>query len=108
MSKNRDELLTMCTLRMKRESPERSEQELADDFPMVIDEIIRALQHDAGIATDSPLPGKSETATRHGSQRQRRGYPINKLALDFGAISDSIGELGIQQGLTFGAREYQA
>jgi signal transduction histidine kinase len=42
-----------------------------------------------------------------GAERQHRGYAIDKLALDVGSISDSVGELGKRHGLSFSAREYQ-
>jgi signal transduction histidine kinase len=34
------------------------------------------------------------------------GYAIEKLALDFGTISDTVGELGAREGLSFAADEY--
>lgn len=107
IAQNREELLAMIVARMKKQSPERTDEELADGFRVIIDEIVRALQEHAGLPTTSPLPGKSQAAAQHGSQRQHRGYEIQKIPLDFGSISDSVGELGARQGLSFAADEYQ-
>jgi signal transduction histidine kinase len=92
---------------MKKVSPTWTEIDLEDGFGALIDEIARALQRDAGLPASSPLPGTSKTASRHGGQRQSRGYSIPKLALDIGSISDSVGQLAAEERLSFGAREYQ-
>jgi signal transduction histidine kinase len=107
MSENREEILALCIDRMRRNAPDRTDEELADDMDTLIDEVVRALARDAGVDTNSPLPGRSETAMHHGGDRQRRGYPIANLAMDIGSISDSVGELGARRGLSFAAREYQ-
>jgi signal transduction histidine kinase len=107
LSQNRAEILAMSVQQMKSKSPERQESELAAEFDEVLDEIVRALQVDAGLPASSPLPGKSAAATRHGARRQRRGDAIEKLALDFGAISNAMGSLGARLGLSFEAKEYR-
>ena len=107
MSGCRDETLGLCIKRMREYAPERSEEELTADFHIIIDEIVRALQQNAGLPAHSPLPGKSPTATKHGGQRQLRGYAIETLARDFGSISDVVGELAANQGLSFDAHEYR-
>lgn len=107
MAAHRAEVLTACVNRLEAVSPDRSRDELAADLHLVIDEVIRALQEDAGLPVSSPLPGRSPTAAEHGRQRQQLGYEIEKLALDFGTISDSVGALGAERGLVFQSREYQ-
>jgi len=107
MAQNRAELLAHSVQRMKKTTPERSDAELSEDLKVVIDEITRALQRDAGLKVSSPLPGHSESASRHGSRRQLKGDPINIVALDFGSISEALGEVGGKQGLSFSAAEYQ-
>lgn len=104
---NRDEIFLKCIEYLKKESPERSEEELAAEFHIIIDEIVRALEANDGLPTKSPLPGESPTALRHGGERQRRGYAIQKIALDFGSISNAVGELGASQGYCFSAGEYR-
>lgn len=78
---HRDEILALAVRKMKTMSPQRSEVELASDFDLVVDEIVRALQEHAGLPTTSPLPGKSAAASSHGAQRQRIGYALEKIAL---------------------------
>jgi hypothetical protein len=107
ISGNRGEILGLCLENMKKYAPASTDEELAADFHLVIDEIVRALQEDAGLPVHSPLPGKSPTATRHGGRRQRGGYAIEKLARDFGTISSAVGELAAQTEHCFGGREYQ-
>jgi signal transduction histidine kinase len=92
---------------MKEHAPASKDDELAADFHTVIDEIVRALERDAGLGAQSPLPGKSAAASEHGGRRQRRGVAIHKIATDFGTISDTVGELAARQGFSFAAREYQ-
>jgi signal transduction histidine kinase len=106
MSNNREELHAMCVRKVRALSPGRSSEELPNDFGLIIDEIVRALQRDAGLPVSSPLPGNSEAARRHGSGRQHDGVDLAKVSLDFGAISDSMGELAAARGLSFTAREY--
>lgn len=107
IAENRDEILAICLQKMKEFSPASRDEDLVADFHMVIDEIVRALQEADGLPVHSPLPGKSPTASRHGARRQRLGYAIQKLALDFGSISHAVGALSTQKGLSFAGREYQ-
>lgn len=107
MRENRRELLAKCVEKMRAATPGIVVEDLAGNLDGVIGEIIRALQHQAGLPVDSPLPGKSETASRHGGSAQRRGIPIPLIAMHFGAISDCTGELGAREGLSFTARQYQ-
>jgi signal transduction histidine kinase len=107
ISNNRREILRLCVQKITEQSPASNEEELAADFQAVIDEIVRALQRDAGLAVDSPLPDRSDAATTHGARRQRGGFAVDKIARDFGTISHSVGELATAAGLGFGGREYQ-
>jgi hypothetical protein len=107
ISKKRDAILAMCIGKIQTRSPDRTDDELAADFGAVIDEILHALEREAGLPTSSPLPGKSPTAMRYGALQQSRGYAIEKLALDFGAISDSTGDLASRENLSFSAGEYR-
>ena len=93
------ELLTVCAQRMN-EAP-------AVGFEPMLDEIVHALQRDAGIASQSPLPGWSEAAAQFGSDHYKRGIPIATVARHVGSISDSIGELANKYRCHFGPREYQ-
>lgn len=106
MTANRPEILELCVQKMKR-SAGRTEAELAEGFDDFVDDVVRALQREAGMHVTSSLPGASEAASRLGGMRQSRGYPIWKLATDFGSLSDVIGQLASEKGVMFPAREYQ-
>lgn len=107
MNDHRDELFAMTAGKIKDHSPELNDEEVGADIQPILNEIVGALEREDGLPATSPLPGKSITAGHLGSLRQHRGYPIDKLALDLGSISDSLGELGARHGLSFTAREYQ-
>lgn len=92
---------------MKRRSPECEEVFLAEGFRRVIDEIVTALQREAGMSVTIPPSERSQAAVDHGFQRQKDDYPIWKVAMDFGSISMSVGELGSELGLSFSANEYR-
>jgi signal transduction histidine kinase len=59
------------------------------------------------MAARSPLPGKSASAIKHGRDRHRSGFHIASIVRDYGAVSDSIGELGAREELYFSAQEYR-
>jgi signal transduction histidine kinase len=107
LAQHRDELRDLCVGKIRADWPRRPAEDLEADVGTVIDEIVRALGRAQGLPESSPLPGKSETAARHGRRRQELGYTIEVLTRDFGAISQSLGELAGHEGLCFGAREYQ-
>lgn len=107
MSDHRGELFTMAAERIRDHSPELSDEEVSVGLDPMMDEIVGALERADGLPADSPLPAWSPTARNLGTERQHRGYSIDKLALDVGSISDSVGELGKQHGLSFSAKEYQ-
>jgi signal transduction histidine kinase len=107
IAQNRDELLRLVTRDMKASTPEWNEEELAQGFDVLLDEIVRALRKASGEPSTSPLPQHSEVARSLGSRRQAKGYEIAKIATDIGAISSSLGELARQRGITFPAGQYQ-
>jgi hypothetical protein len=107
MAQNRAQILELCVQKVKRATPDWDEGELAERFSALIDEVMRAQQQADGLPVTSPLPGRSETAARHGGRRQLRGYDISNVATDLGSISDTVGQLGAAQGMRFSAREYQ-
>jgi signal transduction histidine kinase len=104
---NREEIRAICLRKAQEASPARAPPDVEADLAIVVDEIVRALGHDEGLPETSPLPGKSETAARHGRRRQELGDTIEIIARDFGAISDAVGDLAGRSCLSFGAREYQ-
>lgn len=104
---NRDEICRLCLCKAREAAPDRAAPDVEADLGTIVDEIVGALGHDEGSSETSPLPGKSETAARHGRRRQAFGDTIEIIARDFGAISDAVGELAGRDCLRFGAREVQ-
>jgi signal transduction histidine kinase len=107
IAQHRDEVRELCLRKAQAEQPGRADADVDGDLSIVVDEIVRALGHEQGLPETSPLPGKSETAARHGRRRQELGDTIEIITCDFGAISDAVGELAAREGLCFAAREYQ-
>jgi hypothetical protein len=108
IANRRDEIRDLCVRKIRADWPDQPGTNLETDLAALIDEIARALGREQGLPETSPLPGgKSETAARHGRRRQELGYTIQIISRDFGAISDSVGELAGPEGLCFDAREYQ-
>src|SRR5688572_19636981 len=104
MSQHREELTHLVLEDLQRSAPDT---DLTGGVRALIDEMIAALQRDAGLPAESPLPGRSATAKWLGGRRQAKGYAISRIAEDIGAISKMLGELGVREGLRFQAREYQ-
>jgi signal transduction histidine kinase len=106
IDRERVQILGLATLKLKQRSPDRAEVDVGTGLEVVLDEIGRALQRDAGLPVDSPLPGPSEAAEKVGEHRHRRGFPISEVPRAIGMLSDAIGEIGALQGLAFDAHDY--
>ena len=96
----RDEVIQRCAGRYRQRHPERPEDELLDTIPTFLDELFGHDPDDA--ASDR------ETARRHGAQRFAHGYPIQELALDYGTISQVIGEIARERDQREAARSMGA
>ena len=64
--------------------------ELVDHIPSFIDEIVVALQVDAGLPPSGPLPWQSRNAAGHGAQRLRLGFNLDSVVREYGALHDVI------------------
>ena len=96
----RDEVIQRCAGRYRERHPERPEDELLDTIPTFLDELFGHGPDDA--ASDR------ENARRHGAQRFAHGYPIQELAMDYGTISQVIGEIAREHGQDLDPRFYLA
>lgn len=106
MSTHRDEILESCMLFLHERVAVNAD--LDRDVNIFFDEMHRAVRRDSGFPeSDSPLPGKSETAARIGLQPRRSGIEPAMLPLIFGAISNAIGSVGQRYDLAIGAAEYR-
>lgn len=107
MSRHRDELLLLSVRDMQVSAPDPDAEEFTRGVGELIDQMIRALQHEAGLPVSSPLPDTSEVAMWLGSRRQARGHAIARIAKDIGAISNTVGALARSKQVAFAASEYQ-
>lgn len=107
LSRSRDEIIVRCEEKLRARHPDRPPDELLDTIPQFIDELIKAERREAGWPEDTPLPAEAPFAREHGEQRFRRGYPPSCLPLDYGTISETIGELAIENNLQLDARSYK-
>jgi signal transduction histidine kinase len=107
LSENRDEIVGRCARKLHARHPDRPVEELLDTIPQFLDEIIKAERREAGLPEHTPLPDDPVYARAHGEQRFRRGYEPAVLPMDFGTISDVIGELAIEHDLHLDPRAYK-
>ena len=105
LTQNRDEIVQRCAQRYQERYPERPRDELLDTIPSFVDDLIRAERREAGLLDDEPDPDPE--ARSHGEQRFRHGFPIAEVIRDYGAVCDIIGELAIEQRVTFDAPSYK-
>jgi signal transduction histidine kinase len=108
MKNNRAELLRLVVLQLKRDAPDRPEEELAADLGRFIDEVADAVRTrdergDGAARQSSP----SVYAARLGHERYQKGYPIGQTAKTLSALSVAVGELGGRESLAFAADEYR-
>ena len=107
MASHRHELFDLCVQTMKRDAPERSDDELGKNFHPILDEVIGALRKAEGWEDDSPLPEQSALAALVGHQRYQDGFTLGMVSQTFGCLSSSLGELGARHHLSFRAEEYK-
>ena len=108
MSAQRERIVELCVQKTLERSKHGGDPvELGQTFAGLVDEIIAALEADAGLPASSPLPGSSETAARLGASRQNHGESFGDVAVEVGMVSDTVGELAAEQQLRFHAREYR-
>lgn len=107
LSRNRDEIVVRCQRKLRERHPDRPVDELLDTIPGFLDELIKAERRLHGLPETTTLPVDSMHAREHGQQRFDHGYAIGELPQDFGTISDVIGELAIEQGVTLDPVSYK-
>jgi len=77
--------------------------ELTDHIPEFVDEIVFALQADAGFT----VPDAGPTAAGHGAQRLRLGFSLDSVVREYGALRDAIVETSREASATITFRELQ-
>jgi signal transduction histidine kinase len=107
LSRHRDEIIERCEASFRRRDPERPREDLLVTIPRFVDEIIKAERREAGIPEHSTLPGETEEARVHGENRFHRGYKIRDVVMDYGTISQTIGDLAVEHGIELDARSYR-
>jgi signal transduction histidine kinase len=107
LSQKRDEIVLRCERKLRERHPDRPPDELLDTIPEFLDELIKAERRMVGLHEETTLPNDSELARAHGQQRFYAGYEIDEIVLDFGTISEAIGELAIESNVNLDAPSYK-
>jgi signal transduction histidine kinase len=107
LTEHREELLSRFSEKLHARHPDRPHDVVIDTMPAFIDEVIKAERREGGLPEETPLPMDVPHAREHGGQRFQFGFKISEIALDFGLVSDTIGELAIQHGVSIDARSYR-
>ncbi|HUS29288.1 MAG TPA: HAMP domain-containing sensor histidine kinase [Kofleriaceae bacterium] len=107
LTRFRDEIMIRCERKLRARHPQRPAEEVVDTIPLFIDELIKAERREGGFAEDTPLPVHVPHAKEHGAQRYHNGFDISEIAMDFGSISDTIGEIAIEQDFYLDPRSYK-
>jgi signal transduction histidine kinase len=105
LSEHGDELFEICLRNLKRDVPDRSEDEVGEHLRPYIAEMARVLRRADGF-TDEDAPDPPVGPADVGRDRRRRGFPIEHLVPTYAALSTAVGELGGRLHLAFGAEEY--
>jgi signal transduction histidine kinase len=107
MADQRSALIDLSVRKVQLAEPERDAAEIEEEVTVFLDEVIRTLRKEAGLAESATLPGHAEFAARQGRHHFERGLDVLSVVHDFGMVCDSVGELGAAAHMFFEAREYQ-
>jgi signal transduction histidine kinase len=97
LSAHRNKIVERCEAIYRESHPDLSSEELLDTVPEFLDEIIKAERREAGLPEATTIPGETKLIEEHTRRRFERGFPIAALARDYGAISQAIGELALEE-----------
>ena len=81
--------------------------ELINHLPVFVDEILVALQVDAGVVSAGPSLEESPTAAGHGAQRLRLGFSLDSVVREYGALRDAMIAVARDAGAQVTFRELQ-
>lgn len=104
LSRNREAIIMRCAEKLRARHPDKTAEELLYTIPEFIDELIEVERRVAGQPAKTQLPDESTHARAYGERCFREGHEISELPLDFGAISDAIGELALEQAVALDPR----
>jgi signal transduction histidine kinase len=107
IEQNRDELLGRAIGKLHSENPRLTTDELRAGLGAFLDELLEALQRDPGKSYPPPTPMRPEVAAARGAEIRRHGSPIAAVSRYFGVLSDTLGEVASDHGVSFDPREYQ-
>jgi signal transduction histidine kinase len=107
IQERRAEILGTCEEKLRANMPERPRDELMHLIPAFLEELRLALLADKGKSDGSPLPGRSESAAKHGELRFARQYAPWDIAHDYGIVCDSLTEVAARFGRDLDVREVQ-
>jgi signal transduction histidine kinase len=104
LSERREELLAACVRIIKRDIPERPDDDVGEHLHGFIDEVARVLRRYDGIAVGA---GSVEIRPADlARDRRRRGFRVEHLVPTYAALSVAVGEVAGRRALAFAADEY--
>jgi signal transduction histidine kinase len=103
--RNRERLLDVATKRLVREFPNLPTRQLAGRLDAILDQLLRALRKQTA---EGPVVGElvEGVASPIGEDALRDHLPIGIVARQIGSLSDGIGTLAEEDGITFEASDY--
>jgi signal transduction histidine kinase len=105
LTARREDLIVRWSATVTRENAvdRISRQELVDQMPSFIDELIAAVHPEA-----IPLPSSGENAVEHGAQRLNLGFNVAEVVREYGVLHRCIIEIAGESGLATTPREQLA
>jgi len=108
LSEHREQLLELCTSKLRDRAPDKSSSELLGELPAFLDEVISAISRENSRSPEDPAVALGAgPAAELGRQRKEIGFDVALTVLSFGVVSDAVGELGKAAQLSFEARDYR-
>ena len=105
LSRHRDDIVARCERYYRERNPERTREELLDTLPAFIDKIIEVERRVAGL--DGHTAERPDDAGAHGERRFRSGFRIRDVVMDYGTISQVVGEIAEEHGLELDPPSYR-
>lgn len=97
---HRDQILERTRQNIVAVTPKGTREEIIDSLPELLDDVVRALRAQNGLARETAETGTDgeKAAIKHGRQRLRLGFTIKELVHDYGAVCNAVISLAEQNG----------
>ncbi|AKJ07533.1 Sensory box histidine kinase/response regulator [Archangium gephyra] len=104
---HREQIIALTRTKIAaRVAPRAAQEELENGIPLLVDQLIQALQaeapHSAAIQQEM-----EQSAALHGQDMLRKGYTVAQLVHDYGAVCQAITLVAADQGTAISAEDYR-